>query len=65
MKTRIKCQHFMTGNIVAPAWVLEICSNRKWAPLGNEHGIIKYESKEKAEAAQAAFVKLSVKAVAA
>lgn len=60
MKTRIKCQHFMTGNIVAPAWVLEICSNRKWAPLGNEHGIIKYKSKEEAEAAQAAFLKLEI-----
>jgi hypothetical protein len=51
--------HEETGCVRDQAWSLEIWQSGKWNPIENEHGVILYESKEKAEAAQLAFSKIT------
>lgn len=54
-KTRAICRHFMekTENSfsVRARWIVEICIDRRWTPLGTDAGITKFETKEQAEAA--------------
>lgn len=50
LKTRTKCRHFMDGSKITSAYVVEVCLNRQWTPVG-EKGITRYETKEAAEAA--------------
>jgi len=50
LKTRVMCRHFMEATKITSAYVVEVCINRKWTPVG-EKGITRYETKEAAQAA--------------
>jgi hypothetical protein len=55
IKTRVKNQCFIDGNApvgkatVTASFIVEVCVNRKWTPLGDTAGITRYGTREAAQ----------------
>lgn len=47
---RRKTNFFQTGTVIRPAFIIEVKVNGKWAPLGREGGILKYDTAAKRDA---------------
>lgn len=46
------------GNtIIKASWIIEVCIKRKWMPVGNDNGIIKFPTKKAAEDEQQRLLK--------
>jgi hypothetical protein len=57
-KTRIKAQHFMDGSkkvgdttAISSAYIVEVCVERRWLPLGDNGRITRFATREAAQKA--------------
>jgi hypothetical protein len=58
IKTRIKAQHFMDGTkkvgdatAVTMSYIVEVCMNRRWLPLGDNGHITRFATRAEAQKA--------------
>jgi hypothetical protein len=54
-KTRVKVKLFMTGTMVQSYWVIEAKLASGWMMVGDDNGIMKFQTKKQAETAAKAF----------
>lgn len=54
-KTRVKVKHFIIGTMLKASWVIEAKMASGWMMVGNDDGIMKFDTKEAAEKAAEAF----------